>query len=438
MTRPTCWRSAPGYPAAPPAQRQSRPGPPALLVPHPGRCHLPLRARPVPRRRPGQLHADPQPTPGAGPVTRAGRCRHACRDRLAGQPASARVRLRARPFRRDSRREAGRPRLPGGPGQDRTVRRNLMVLDGNAIGGLLQELFGTDMTDAEATCATCVAAGPVAETVVYLRGPGTVVRCRNCSGTLMVISQIRGHELRRCPRPERALPRPGWLTSEGGALVRSGRPIRRVLDASATRTPGIHAGPGTRRRQPSPPLPGPQTGPTTRLGRTDRDRSTGRRPTSASPGQPVPGMGGWYVTWVQRRRTASRPHHQERQVSRLLHDPCPLVLGLHPEQGDAPAGCRGRRRPPAAAHRRHRPDTVGLVPGSRLDVDDTCMVRAHEDGWLYALGDVNRHALLTHQRKYQARITGRRSRPWARSRAWHRRQLRPPATAPHRGSGRRL
>ena len=27
-----------------------------------------------------------------------------------------------------------------------------------------------------------------------------------------------------------------------------------------------------------------------------------------------------------------------------------------------------------------------------------------EDGWLYALGDINRHALLTHQGKYQARI----------------------------------
>ena len=51
-------------------------------------------------------------------------------------------------------------------------------------------------------------------------------------------------------------------------------------------------------------------------------------------------------------------------------------------------------------------DTVGLVPGSWLEVDDTCMVRALEDGWLYALGDVNRHALLTHQGKYQARIAG--------------------------------
>jgi hypothetical protein len=68
----------------------------------------------------------------------------------------------------------------------------MVTLDGNAIGGLLHEVFGADMTDAEATCATCGAAGPVAETVVYLRGPGTVVRCRNCSGVLMVISQIRG------------------------------------------------------------------------------------------------------------------------------------------------------------------------------------------------------------------------------------------------------
>ena len=30
------------------------------------------------------------------------------------------------------------------------------------------------------------------ETAVYLCRPGTVVRCRNCSGVLMVISQIRG------------------------------------------------------------------------------------------------------------------------------------------------------------------------------------------------------------------------------------------------------
>jgi pyruvate/2-oxoglutarate dehydrogenase complex dihydrolipoamide dehydrogenase (E3) component len=50
--------------------------------------------------------------------------------------------------------------------------------------------------------------------------------------------------------------------------------------------------------------------------------------------------------------------------------------------------------------------TVGLTPGGWLDVDDTCRVRAIDDGWLYAAGDVNHRALLTHQGKYQGRIAG--------------------------------
>ena len=52
-------------------------------------------------------------------------------------------------------------------------------------------------------------------------------------------------------------------------------------------------------------------------------------------------------------------------------------------------------------------ETVGLMPGSWLEVDDTCLVRGVvEDGWLYAAGDVNHRALLTHQGKYQGRIAG--------------------------------
>ncbi|SIS02267.1 dihydrolipoyl dehydrogenase family protein [Micromonospora avicenniae] len=51
-------------------------------------------------------------------------------------------------------------------------------------------------------------------------------------------------------------------------------------------------------------------------------------------------------------------------------------------------------------------NTIGLTPGSWLDVDDTCRVRGVEGGWLYAAGDVNHRALLTHQGKYQARIVG--------------------------------
>jgi hypothetical protein len=67
-----------------------------------------------------------------------------------------------------------------------------MALDGNAIGGLLLEIFAADMTSAEATCAACGAVRPVAETTVYLGGPGTVVRCRSCTSVLMVISRVRG------------------------------------------------------------------------------------------------------------------------------------------------------------------------------------------------------------------------------------------------------
>jgi pyruvate/2-oxoglutarate dehydrogenase complex dihydrolipoamide dehydrogenase (E3) component len=51
-------------------------------------------------------------------------------------------------------------------------------------------------------------------------------------------------------------------------------------------------------------------------------------------------------------------------------------------------------------------ETVGLTPGSWLDVDDTMRVTGVDGGWLYAAGDVNRLALLTHMGKYQARVCG--------------------------------
>ncbi len=48
--------------------------------------------------------------------------------------------------------------------------------------------------------------------------------------------------------------------------------------------------------------------------------------------------------------------------------------------------------------------SVGLAAGSWLEVDETLGVRGLE--WLYAVGDVNHRALLTHQGKYQARAAG--------------------------------
>ncbi|POX47191.1 NAD(P)/FAD-dependent oxidoreductase [Streptomyces sp. Ru72] len=51
-------------------------------------------------------------------------------------------------------------------------------------------------------------------------------------------------------------------------------------------------------------------------------------------------------------------------------------------------------------------DTVGLAPGDWIATDDSLTVTAVPGNWLYAVGDVNRRALFTHQGKYQARIAG--------------------------------
>jgi hypothetical protein len=66
------------------------------------------------------------------------------------------------------------------------------ALDGNAIAGSLYEAFGGEMTAALATCAACGETAPLAEAVVYMRGPGIVARCRSCASVLIVLVTIRG------------------------------------------------------------------------------------------------------------------------------------------------------------------------------------------------------------------------------------------------------
>jgi len=59
-----------------------------------------------------------------------------------------------------------------------------------SIGRLLHEVFGAEMTDAASVCGSCGTARQVAELAVYLRAPGTVVRCRSCDSVLMVFVKI--------------------------------------------------------------------------------------------------------------------------------------------------------------------------------------------------------------------------------------------------------
>lgn len=48
-------------------------------------------------------------------------------------------------------------------------------------------------------------------------------------------------------------------------------------------------------------------------------------------------------------------------------------------------------------------EKIGLKPQQWLDIDDTCLVQGVDGEWLYAVGDINHRALLTHIGKYQAR-----------------------------------
>ena len=61
-------------------------------------------------------------------------------------------------------------------------------LDGNAIGGLLNELFGCDMTGARVACGTCGEIEPLGAEHAYTRSPGIVMRCCHCDDVLMVVT----------------------------------------------------------------------------------------------------------------------------------------------------------------------------------------------------------------------------------------------------------
>jgi hypothetical protein len=65
-------------------------------------------------------------------------------------------------------------------------------LDGNAIGGILYDLFGEEMTAARSSCAQCGATHPLAELHVYLHAPGTIARCSSCQAIAIVLVTIRG------------------------------------------------------------------------------------------------------------------------------------------------------------------------------------------------------------------------------------------------------
>jgi len=59
-------------------------------------------------------------------------------------------------------------------------------VDGNAIAGLLVDVFGRDATDTSGRCRQCSAENYVGALLVY-RAAGVVVRCPSCHAVLLKV-----------------------------------------------------------------------------------------------------------------------------------------------------------------------------------------------------------------------------------------------------------
>jgi hypothetical protein len=63
------------------------------------------------------------------------------------------------------------------------------MVDGNALGGVLGEVFVHEMTSARIACDTCGQVEPMGADHAYIQAPGFVLRCCHCGNVLLVITQ---------------------------------------------------------------------------------------------------------------------------------------------------------------------------------------------------------------------------------------------------------
>jgi len=84
-----------------------------------------------------------------------------------------------------------------------------MTLDGNAVAGLLEEIFGTDLTGQPCICAHCGNRAEAGSLRAFTQGPGVILRCSVCGEVMIRIVQtadstyldLRGTASLRMPRP---------------------------------------------------------------------------------------------------------------------------------------------------------------------------------------------------------------------------------------------
>jgi hypothetical protein len=65
-------------------------------------------------------------------------------------------------------------------------------VDGNALAGVLGEVFVHEMTSARIACDGCGEVEPIGAEHAYVHAPGIVLRCRHCEDVLLVVTQRGG------------------------------------------------------------------------------------------------------------------------------------------------------------------------------------------------------------------------------------------------------
>lgn len=67
-----------------------------------------------------------------------------------------------------------------------------LMVDGNAVAGLLQEVFGPEMTAVPAKCATCGNVAELGALLAFTQAPGAILRCPICDNVVLRIARTPG------------------------------------------------------------------------------------------------------------------------------------------------------------------------------------------------------------------------------------------------------
>lgn len=64
-----------------------------------------------------------------------------------------------------------------------------LMLDGNAVAGLLYDIFSVEMTASPTQCVNCGKTGEMATLLAFTQAPGVVLRCPVCKSAVLRIVQ---------------------------------------------------------------------------------------------------------------------------------------------------------------------------------------------------------------------------------------------------------